>query len=324
MSRRSVIAGLFGAVTGSAVAGPAKAFDFLKRDERYRYAGYGQTLDMARQNQADFVLLYDTNHQNRGMATYPLGKDALDAAKDRGVKHIFLEIPREFQEIMDLRAQGGCSAAEFHQRILDEKFIMMHVVDSAAVSKNDEVLLKLGDDFSLTSDTAGRTKFLDRLSEGLIEAHQRGIRVWGADSIHYNASMQARLDQDNRVADFVAEKAGGDLAVVVYGHSHGARFKDKGIDDELARHGRVMPVELTEASMAFRDSKIGNLNADAGDILRQAADRPPHSLNIDTGEFLSDPSNTNETFKGAPRASRVNKPAPAPKRRVPAVARQPG
>ena len=313
-NRRALLTGFFASATATMLAGTAKGFEFFKRDESHRFKGYAQALELAAENKADYVLLYDTHHQNRGMSTYPLEPDALAIAQAANAKHIFLEFPREFQPLMDLRARGAITEEDFIEKFDTINYVTFRAEEKDRLLSSDKVFGKITESSSVVmiEDPEGRDEMLRRMARGLVEAHKRGIKVWGADKISHTENLANRLNHDGEVSDYIAQKAGGERAIITYGYNHGAMEKNKGIDDELAkRHGRVMPIELTEVKEFYRGSVIGDLSVGAMDILRSAEDRPSHSLNSDTGEFHSNPAIKNDIVKGTPRAER--KPAPKSK-----------
>ncbi len=301
-TRRGLLGLFAAAATGAAFAGVAGPAHALAGPDRFE--GYGQALDGAKEANADFLLMYDSNHMNRGMTLYSLETKALDLAKARGASNIFFEIPREFQPLMDARAKGGVSQQGFFDRMAPH-FAVRRMEDPTSLWYGGEVMMKLGGDLIAVHDAAGEKEFFDRLGRGLEQAHARGIRVMGGDSVKYLlADNEKRQSHDKDVAAYIAASAGPGLSIVTYGMAHGSRAAKgpmAGLDDGLARHGRVMTLELRETWRPDVNTKVGRAHALGNAELQGLPDRSPQWLNIDTGEFRSDPENKNTCLRGNPR-----------------------
>lgn len=304
LNRRGFLGGLFAAMGAVTLPPAAKAAD------NPRFTGYDELLDSAQGAKADFVLMYDTHHQNIAMRTYPLEKEALDIAARQGVKHVFIEYPRELQSFIDDRYTGRMGHAAFFKG-LSERSVLMKIEERANLTHDAQVLGSAGDAAVIISDVEARVEYINRLSRGIEWARERGIKIWAADSQAF-INNQRLTHHDKDVAKFIAEKSAGEFSVITYGALHGiiaargqsVRVPGGGLDDELARHGRVMTVELEATYRPDRNSVLGRLAGDARDAILEMPDRSPQWLNVDTGEFRSDPSNNNTFVRGNPHRSR--------------------
>lgn len=235
-------------------------------------------LDIASADRSQYLLLFDTNHMNRAMPTYSLERGALDVAQKGGVKNVFVEFPREFQPLIDARASGKISHSAFIREVSDT--YESYGFQEASRLKRGVEVISMQDDIALVIDEKAEKIYLNRLSRGIEDAAQRGIRVVGADSGDF--INKNRMNYDGQVADYIAQVAQGQKSVVTYGVLHGGDSKGAGLDDELRQRGGVTIAELQDHARPMR-GPVGEMFAGLRELMGGLSDRAPYRLNIDSG-----------------------------------------
>jgi len=273
LNRRGFLRGMFAAAGVVAVGTPALA----QQDDR-RFDGYSQMLDITSRENSQYLLLFDTNHMNRAMPTYSLERGALDVAQKNGIKNVFIEFPREFQPLIDARASGKISHSAFIREVSDT--YESYGFQEASRLKRGVEVVSMQDDIAMIIDEKAERIYLNRLSRGIEDAAQRGIRVVGADSGDF--INKDRMNYDGQVADYIAQVAHGQKSVVTYGVLHGGDSKGAGLDDELRQRGGVTIAELQDNARSVR-GPVGEMLAGVRELMGSLSDRASYRLNIDSG-----------------------------------------
>lgn len=190
--------------------------------------------------QADLLFIGETSaHDDLRLANFMARAETMDTFARDHVRHFFVEMPRNVQNIADDLAAGKINQNEFTRRMLAANY---HSNDPGAT---DAILRMMGNNIVNAAKNGIKLHFADFDNGGdeysryqeMAEYLQKMAAVGNVPESRLNkiadevealetAFNRARLD-DRKMAEFINETvAPGEKAVVFYGAQHGSRFKD--------------------------------------------------------------------------------------------------
>lgn len=208
--------------------------------------------DAARSNQ--FVIVGDTSHKKGSILQTFAQPDNFAALKQQGVKHLFLEVPREMQRSFDNLLSGKMTEEQFaadlnkrHPRAqssdIGDRGFAHELAKVAMLAKANGMQVHCADHRQAKRKElmGGYEHYVhNRNPSATPEEYMQDVTKRRMP----DGSMTHLLTDDKPLAEFVAGKAGRDKAVVFYGSGHGD--SSYGIDEMLGEV-RTARVEIFES-----------------------------------------------------------------------------
>jgi hypothetical protein len=189
-----------------------------------------------------FTLIGDMSHKESAILKAVAQKDNIEALKAAGVRHLFLELPQEFQRGMDRFLTGKVSEADMLDH-MEKRRPRAFEADISEREMNAQVLklAKLAHEAGIKVHCADhrqqerRSKYIPQY-EFHASRHEPNM-TYNEFMLKFHSSTlpdgsKVTPDTDDRpLAKFIAERAGKDKAAIFYGAGHGR--SSYGLDEIL-------------------------------------------------------------------------------------------
>ncbi len=150
--------------------------------------------DAAQKNQVVFI--GDTDHRSLKISNYLNSPELLDAAQKGGIKHIFLEMDANLQDLPDRLSRGELSRDEFVKQV-------------------GEAL-----DYIYLADTEEKQQFED-MADFILGAKERGMKVHFGDKNGDDSDLNTRLNETDSVK-YALDIVGDQKFMMIWGAAHDA------------------------------------------------------------------------------------------------------
>ncbi len=166
----------------------------------------------------DIQIFWDSNHNVQGVRGYAMRGESLQAMADAGRKTLFLELPREFNDVLEAFNNGKMSPAQFGPAL------------AARFNELDYGFFSFdADGKPMRSDAATRDG-IALLAGVMVQARKAGVAVLGIDKMDYTLGIEAsgglemRVLNDKGVTRYALDELAkrGGKAAIIYGVMHGA------------------------------------------------------------------------------------------------------
>jgi len=167
---------------------------------------------LARENQ--FTVIGDMDHSDPAVSKYVHGLEVMQALKDAGVKHVFVELPRELQHVADDLANGRITKDQYIKQmskemdlnfVADPKEVEKHhgrMADMIVFAKKNGMRVDFADDGTGTNAMVGGpppspelTKMIEESATASLK--KAGLPVTGkADQDVLKAVLSPRSQED--------------------------------------------------------------------------------------------------------------------------------